>query len=473
MSNVDIGRYSKRLVQYLWDPEPLNDDSSASEIWCLGRRYDRRTAAPRSTTSTHSQQVPAFESQEVSIEHSQPSIGRLSASTVDPPASRERSDEDNATNGAANVEAESESWPDDFLDDFESRIWLTYRSGFSPIPKSNDPKATAAMTLSVRLKSQFGSQEGFTTDSGWGCMIRSGQCLLANALAILLLGRAWRRGASIGEERKILQLFADDPAAPFSIHNFVQHGASECGTFPGQWFGPSATAKCIAALSDCHPEVGLKVYVTGDGPDVFEDELFSLAKQDSGRFDPTLLLVGTRLGIDRVTPVYWEALKACLRVPQAVGIAGGRPSASHYFVGTQDSNFFYLDPHHTRPALRRRSNVDEYDDEETSSCHTRRLRRIPLEQMDPSMLIAFLFKDEEDWRDWKRRMESVPGKNVVHVAAARPSGQGHSMERDGAVDEVQTFDDENDDEDYDDDNADKEDARKDCDGAASGQDDAA
>ena len=76
------------------------------------------------------------------------------------------------------------------------------------------------------------------------------------------------------------------------------------------------------ALSDSHSEVGLKVYVTGDGPDVFEDELFSLAKHDAGRFEPTLLLVGTRLGIDRVTPAYWEALKACLRVPQAVGIAG-------------------------------------------------------------------------------------------------------------------------------------------------------
>ena len=137
---------------------------------------------------------------------------------------------------------------------------------------------------------------------------------------------------------------------------------------------------------------------------------------------------------------------------------------------------FYLDPHHTRPALRKPSNADDdYDDEEASSCHTRRLRRIPLNQMDPSMLIAFLLKDEEDWRDWKRQMEMVSGKNVVHVAAARPSGQGHSAERDGAVDEVQTFDDDNDDEDYDDTNAnaDKEGAKKEGGSAVSGQDIAA
>ena len=37
--------------------------------------------------------------------------------------------------------------------------------------------------------------------------------------------------------------------------------------------------------------------------------------------------------------------------PQSVGIAGGRPSSSYYFVGSQADNLFYLDPHHARPAI--------------------------------------------------------------------------------------------------------------------------
>ena len=37
--------------------------------------------------------------------------------------------------------------------------------------------------------------------------------------------------------------------------------------------------------------------------------------------------------------------------PQSVGIAGGRPSSSYYFVGSQADNLFYLDPHNTRPAI--------------------------------------------------------------------------------------------------------------------------
>jgi len=67
---------------------------------------------------------------------------------------------------------------------------------------------------------------------------------------------------------------------------------------------------------------GLRVYSTGDGPDVYEDEFMNIAKPQGGRFRPTLVLVGTRLGIDKITPVYWDALIASLQLPQSVGIAG-------------------------------------------------------------------------------------------------------------------------------------------------------
>lgn len=55
----------------------------------------------------------------------------------------------------------------------------------------------------------------------------------------------WRRGSEFEEEAKLLSLFADYPDAPFSIHRFVKHGSESCGKYPGEWFGPSATARCI------------------------------------------------------------------------------------------------------------------------------------------------------------------------------------------------------------------------------------
>jgi hypothetical protein len=84
---------------------------------------------------------------------------------------------------------DEQGWPESFLHDFESRIWITYRSNFPPIPKPINQDAFSAMTLSVRLRSQLVDQHGFTSDTGWGCMIRSGQSLLANAMSILLFGR--------------------------------------------------------------------------------------------------------------------------------------------------------------------------------------------------------------------------------------------------------------------------------------------
>ncbi|KAF9156852.1 Cysteine protease atg4c [Linnemannia schmuckeri] len=55
----------------------------------------------------------------------------------------------------------------DFQQDFTSGlIWCTYRHSYPPIKPST-----------------------FNTDVGWGCMLRSGQGLLANALAIQFMGR--------------------------------------------------------------------------------------------------------------------------------------------------------------------------------------------------------------------------------------------------------------------------------------------
>lgn len=60
-------------------------------------------------------------------------------------------------------------WPPDFFDDFVSRLWMTYRHNYPPIRPSNHK-----------------------TDIGWGCMLRSGQSLLANTLLIHFLSRGKR-----------------------------------------------------------------------------------------------------------------------------------------------------------------------------------------------------------------------------------------------------------------------------------------
>jgi cysteine protease ATG4 len=250
MSDSEIARYGKKIVNYFWDPLPRNTEYG-SPIHCLGIQYENPPPPPPTDPSlasdTHSQD-PDTSPPESEVSRSVDATSELeeiSKSQVDE-EQRQQADQDDGR------------WPTPFLDDFDSRIWMTYRSNFPPIPRSQDPKAITAVSLAVRFRN-LGNVEGFTADTGWGCMIRSGQSLLANTLSLVEFGRGelnhtlmslltwigWRRGERSLDERKLLSLFADDPKAPFSIHSFVQHGAKACGKHPGEWFGPSATARCI------------------------------------------------------------------------------------------------------------------------------------------------------------------------------------------------------------------------------------
>ncbi len=69
-------------------------------------------------------------------------------------------------------------------------------------------------------------------------------------------------------------------------------------------------------------ERSLRIYSTGDLPDVYEDSFMAVAMPDGETFHPTLVLVCTRLGIDKINQVYEEALKSTLQLEQSIGIAG-------------------------------------------------------------------------------------------------------------------------------------------------------
>ena len=101
-----------------------------------------------------------------------------------------------------------------------------------------------------------------------------------------------------------------------------------------------------------------------------------------------------------------------------------------------------MDPHQTLVASPLYQNLSDFAVEEIDSYHTRKLRRLPISKMDPSMLIAFLIRDETDWLRWKETVGNTQGKAVIHVEDTEAALHGHSTERRSAVDEVETFDDE-------------------------------
>lgn len=191
MANADLGRY-RRIVQMFWDPEPSNDIAQDQPVWCLGQQYRIRgrdgddaetpdvsavNLGPRHLACTTGDEAGAACPQHIAA----------------PPKNAPDTPPESTASSISSTEYSNLSyekgWPIKFLSDFESRFWMTYRSEFQPIPRSTDSKATPALSLHVRLRSQLGDNGGFSSDSGWGCMIRSGQSLLANTIGMIRLGR--------------------------------------------------------------------------------------------------------------------------------------------------------------------------------------------------------------------------------------------------------------------------------------------
>ncbi|GMM34694.1 cysteine protease [Saccharomycopsis crataegensis] len=351
---------------------------------------------------------------------------------------------------AAGKAQQPNTWPKDFLDDVRTRLWLTYRVGFPSIPKDKNSPSTVMGAL---MRGNFAdiNSDGFSSDCGWGCMIRTSQSLLANTLLDLKVGRDWRFQGPNNDESwdmihdNIVSWFVDDPISPFSIHNFVKKGSILCGKSSGEWFGPSAASRSIQALCDDFKDAGLNVYIGEDSGEIYEKDMLQYFQQ--GEDDKAvLILLGMRLGIDNVNVIYYSPLKQVLSLKQSVGIAGGRPSSSHYFFGYQDDYLFFLDPHvSNRPALKLGNNYDLSEsvvtgvsqsnpidsstipdadlisptlltNSDIESVHTTVFNKLHLSEMDPSMLIGFLIKNKSDWNSFKESVNTTDLKKIIHIA---------------------------------------------------------
>ena len=218
----------------------------------------------------------------------------------------------------------------DFLLDFYTRMWFTYRRAI--------PEPIGGV---------------MTSDAGWGCMIRSGQCMLAEALIRSLLSRE-HSVRHLGAEETLLKYlfiaeqFIDEPSAPFSIHKIAQMGAKKCNRAIGEWFGPSILGNSVAAIS------GSPIRIM-----MLPDRVVPMAQVRSQPF-PVLLLIPVRLGMGaRIDAAYADLVKKCVRLECSVGIVGGLPQRSFYFVGCTDSGLLYLDPHIVQEAFTDRLKILE------------------------------------------------------------------------------------------------------------------
>ncbi|KAK1336821.1 hypothetical protein QTO34_002856 [Cnephaeus nilssonii] len=247
---------------------------------------------------------------------------------------------------------------DEILSDVASRLWFTYRKNFPAIGGT-----------------------GPTSDTGWGCMLRCGQMIFAQALLCRHLGRDWRwtqRKRQPDSYFHVLNAFIDRKDSYYSIHQIAQMGVGE-GKSIGQWYGPNTVAQVLKKLAIFDTWSALAVHIAMDNTVVMEDirrlcrsslpcaEATAFPADSEGHCNglpvgaevtnrsplwrPLVLLIPLRLGLTDINEAYVETLKGCFMMPQSLGVIGGKPNSAHYFIGYVGEELIYLDPHTTQPAV--------------------------------------------------------------------------------------------------------------------------
>ncbi|XP_049659883.1 cysteine protease ATG4B isoform X4 [Accipiter gentilis] len=206
---------------------------------------------------------------------------------------------------------------EEILLDVTSRLWFTYRKNFPAIGGT-----------------------GPTSDTGWGCMLRCGQMIFAQALVCRHLGRDWRwiKGKrQMDNYFNVLNAFIDKKDSYYSIHQIAQMGVGE-GKSIGQWYGPNTVAQVLKKLATFDTWSSLAVHIAMDNtvvmeeirrlcqsnfpcagaaacPAVESDVLYNGYPEEGGVRDrlslwkPLVLLIPLRLGLTEINEAYIETLK--------------------------------------------------------------------------------------------------------------------------------------------------------------------
>lgn len=213
------------------------------------------------------------------------------------------------------------------------------------------------------------------------------------------------------------------------------------GKRAGDWYGPSSVAhllsQAVENAIERHPAFNnLAVYVAQDCAGnitvklfilqikfiqlrifhinlifnilcftVYLQDIENVCQTSDGKWKSLILFVPLRLGADKLNPVYTSCLTHLLTLDTCIGVIGGRPRHSLYFIGFQEDKLINLDPHYCQET------VDVLKDNfSLTSFHCTSPRKMLISKMDPSCCVGFYFHNKMQFTNF---MEIAPSVCII------------------------------------------------------------
>ncbi|KAG8437112.1 hypothetical protein GDO86_007982 [Hymenochirus boettgeri] len=225
--------------------------------------------------------------------------------------------------------------------------------------------------------------------------------------------------------RKIISWFADCPLAFFGLHQLVKLGENS-GKIAGDWYGPAVVSHLLRKAVDesSDPELhDITIYVAQDCT-IYSGDVHDL-QCINGLEKAILILVPVRLGGENTNTEYFQFVKGILSLEYCIGIIGGKPKQSYYFVGFQDDSLIYMDPHYCQ------SFVDvSIKDFPLESFHCPSPKKMSFKKMDPSCTIGFYCRTAKEFDKAEEELTKVLKSSTMQNYPLFTFVNGHAQDFD-------------------------------------------
>jgi cysteine protease ATG4 len=178
-----------------------------------------------------------------------------------------------------------------------------------------------------------------------------------------------------------------------------------------EWFSPNVIAQVIKKLVRFDDFSNLHVHVALDHQLALDDIIEVTT--------PLLLIIPLRLGLNELNPIYIPAMKRCFEISGTLGIIGGRPNQALYFVGYVGDEALYLDPHTCQRSGSVNHKELQCEIELDDTFHQKHAGRIGFGAMDPSIAVAFLCRNQEEFQELIAALRSVEETPLFEIVEQR------------------------------------------------------